>query len=68
MAKWEPEFLLSDIGDKVQNEYRRVLSVGIDDDEAERLVIEQIIEPEVQKDIENEQMWLTLALCQWRYG
>ena len=68
MAKWESEFLLSDIGDKVQNEYRRVLSVGIDDDEAERLVIEQIIEPEVQKDIENEQMWLTLALCQWRYG
>ena len=68
MSKWESEFLHNDQGYSLQNEYRRVLSVWVDDEEAERLVIEQMIEPEVQKDIENEHMWLTLALCQWRYG
>lgn len=68
MAKWEAEIFRGDIEKKVKHEYGKLLSVNIDSEDAEHILV-KYFESRFLADVFTEgRFWMALSLCEWQSG
>lgn len=68
MAKWETELFRGDLGEKVKSEYKKLLSVKIDGEEAENLLLYYFAPHFAANTAAEGRFWMALSLCEWQSG
>ena len=68
MEAWKKEILNSDFGEQIRREYRKLLSVGKSDEEAETLVVDYFRSKLNDNKLMMGHFWIVLALCEWESG
>lgn len=68
MAKWEAEIFCGDIEEKVKNEYMKLLSVNINGEEAEHLLVKHFESHLGENAFAEARFWMALGLCEWQSG
>lgn len=68
MAKWETEIFRGDIEESVKNEYRKLLSVNINGEEAEDLLVKHFESHYRENAFAEARFWMALGLCEWQLG
>ena len=68
MPKWETEIFRGDLGESVKREYRKLLSVKIDSEEAENLLLKHFAPYYSVNEAAEGRFWMALGLCQWQAG
>lgn len=68
MAKWETEIFRGDFTERVKREYRKLLSVNIDGEEAEHLLVKHFQSHFVADASTEGRFWMALGLCEWQSG
>lgn len=68
MAKWEAEIFRGDIAKKIKSEYKKLLSVNIQSEEAETLLLKHFESCFGANGFTESRFWMALGLCQWQAG
>ena len=67
MSTWKKEIVNSELGERILCEYRKLLSVGKRDEEAEKLLVDYF-DIQLVDDLTTGLFWMVLALYEWEYG
>ena len=68
MPKWEEEMFYSDIAGIVKSEYKKLLSVNFNAEEAEHILVKHF-EQHFGEDVFTEgYFWIALSLSEWHWG
>ena len=67
MKPWRKEIINGDLGERVEREYHKLLSVKKEDEEAERLLAEHIHD-KLPDELSVGRFWMMLGLCEWEFG
>ena len=67
MKPWRKEIINGDLGERVVREYRMLLSAKKEDEEAERLLVEYILD-KLPDELSVGRFWMMLGLCEWEFG
>lgn len=68
MEKWKRDILKNNIAEDVVADYRELLSVGKQDEEAEDIIVCFYTQNASFCKDEKENFWIALALIQWEWG
>lgn len=68
MAIWKKEIINADLGEKIRSEYRKLLSVGKSDEEAENLIVDYFRGQLLDDKLTMGRFWMALALYEWEFG
>lgn len=67
MPTWKKEIINSEIGERILCEYRKLLSVGKRDEEAEKLLVDYF-DSQLDNNLMIGRFWMALALYEWEHG
>lgn len=68
MGAWGTAIFSDDLADDIRGEYNALLSIGKEDDEAERLIFDYYANVLRGDDEKESVFWLALALAEWNKG
>ena len=68
MTVWKKEIIDGDLEERIQNEYKKLLSVGKSGEEAEKLLADYFHSIFSGDELIMGRFWMTLALYEWKFG